>query len=100
MNPKKLMPAAAKLNSYSGKTIWSKLGGYADSTIKAVMTKARAAGFEEFDATSHDVPDGSVIGSGSYYRNAEGDILYVSIRYGSTRDSNSFRIEFTPAKKS
>jgi hypothetical protein len=92
---KSILPVGAV--ERGGKWEWRKRGGYADASIRATLRKARAAGFVPVDSTSHDTPDGSVVGSGEYYRDPAGNVLYVSSRLGATRADNSFRMEMTPA---
>lgn len=93
---KKIMPA--KSETRGTKVMWSKRGGYAgEKTIRATIAKAKAAGFTEFDAKQYGCPDGSTVGSGTYYRAPSGDVLYVSSSYGVTAPENHYSITYTPA---
>ncbi len=93
---KKIMPAKAELRG--NKLTWTKKGGYAGiKQIVALLKKARAAGFVAYDARQYGCPDGSTVGSGTYYRAPNGDLLYVSCSYGVTAADNRYRAEYTMA---
>lgn len=96
---RRIMPAGSKTESWSGKTHWDRRGGYAgERSIRATIAKAAALGFTWVDARDLSVPDGSTIGSGQYYRDAAGNVLYTSTRYGGVAADNSYRLELTPAE--
>lgn len=82
---------------------WHKRGGHAGTNITSkVATAARTLGFERLDTTRHDVPDGSVIGSGTaYVKRGEGGTTYaltVCTSYGALPADNSYSMTLTGPK--
>jgi hypothetical protein len=90
---RKIMPTGFKRIGDSGSFVWTKRGGYADRTFTALRTKRAALGFQSVLDRSHGCPDGSVVGSATTYRDANGNVLIVSSALGVTRHDNYFRVE-------
>lgn len=74
---------------------WSKRGGYADSKIAGVRSKAAQLGFVQGAGRTTGNPDGSQMGGELAMKHPDGHVLRIASSYGVTQHSNSHSIRLT-----
>ena len=88
--------------SYSGDELkggsWSKRGGHPDAIRGRFWKAVKAAGFREFKSDSHAVPDGSYVGSGSFLKDSEGNVIKWHDSYGPVAADNRYSASLTLKK--
>jgi hypothetical protein len=94
---RKAMPSTAK--SEGGKLFWRKRGGHAGTQmIWKSKDKFEALGFKPKKHKNNSCPDGSVVGHGDTWFDAEGNEVSFTESYGVTANYNSYSITFIPKR--
>jgi len=75
---------------------WSKRGGYADKFLKNLGEKAKELGFKTVDVSAISHHADYFHGVSNAMANSKGDSIFIRKSYGSTSDSNSYYVCFTP----